>query len=58
MCPADPVQQVLQRKAFRVRKAHPADKRALGGQLLKLLIRQLDSKVARNGVDAGQRQGE
>lgn len=58
MRPVDPVQQVLQRWAFRVRKAHPRDKRAMGSKLLKQLIRQLDSQVARHGVAADQRQGE
>ncbi|WP_174874188.1 hypothetical protein [Vogesella oryzae] len=54
----DPVQQVLQRKAFRVRKAHPDDKRREGSQLLRLLIRQLESKAAQHGVDSGQRQAD
>ncbi len=43
----DPVLQVLQRKAFRVRKAHPDDKRRQGSALLKTMIRLLDSRVAR-----------
>lgn len=43
----DPVQQALQRKAFRVRKAHPDDRRRAGADLLRLLIKQLDSKVGR-----------
>lgn len=54
----DPVMRVLQRQAFRVRKAHPRDKRELGSRLLKQLIRQLDSQVARHGVAADQRAGE
>lgn len=43
----DPVLQVLQRKAFRVRRAHPDDKRQQGSALLKVMIRLLDSKVGR-----------
>ncbi|MEQ6292200.1 hypothetical protein ACFPAG_16460 [Vogesella sp. GCM10023246] len=41
----DPVLQVLQRKAYRVRCAHPDDRHAAGAALLKTLIRLLDSKV-------------
>lgn len=57
----DPVLQVLQRKAYRVRCAHPDDRHAAGAALLKTLIRLLDSKVGRNdsggvGVAAGERQ--
>lgn len=56
----DPVLQVLQRKAYRVRCAHPDDRHAAGAALLKTLIRLLDSKVGRNdaggaGVAAGER---
>lgn len=43
----DPVLQVLQRKAFRVRRAHQDDKRQQGSALLKMMIRLLDSKVGR-----------
>lgn len=56
--PVDPVMQVLMRLSFRVRKAHPRDKRELGSKLLKQLIRQLDSRVARHGVATDQRPGE
>lgn len=57
----DPVLQVLQRRAYRVRCAHPDDRHAAGAALLKTLIRLLDSKVGRNdaggaGVAAGERQ--
>ena len=55
---ADPVMQVLMRQAFRVRKAHPRDQRELGSKLLRQLIRQLDSQVARHGMAADQRASE
>lgn len=53
--PPDLVQQVLQRKAYRVRKAHPSDKRVEGQALLKLLLRHLESKCERS-VAAGERE--
>ncbi|MBN3004498.1 hypothetical protein JW897_12205 [Chromobacterium alkanivorans] len=52
--PLDPVQQVLQRKAYRVRKAHPSDRPAEGRALLKLLLRHLESKCER-AMAAGER---
>lgn len=60
MATPDPVWQMLQRKAYRVRRAHPNDKREQGSALLKTFVRLLDSKVGRNefcrgGVASGER---
>lgn len=53
--PSDFTQQLLQRKAYRVRKSHPRDKPAEARSLLDMLLRHLESKCGR-GVDSGKRE--